>query len=722
MPSSNPLRSSPSKSQKKTKKRILFVDDEEMARRLFARQMQQHGYVVDLASDSSEALNKAAETQYEALVTDLHMPGKNGVELARLAQRLYPHLAVILVTAERNVELPEDPWTDRALVSVILKPWSTSELLSGLERAVQSTAKRRGELQPPRTLERILLVEDSPADADYFRRLAADTELGFEVRHEARLSAGQEALAEGGWDAVVTDLTLPDARGLDSVQRLRETNAAVPLVVLSGGAEQGEEAIRWGAHDYLNKNDLSVSLLARSLRHAVQRCQQEERLQRQAYEDPLTGIGNRSFFRSRFLHAIARAGRCNDQLGLLFFDLDGFKGINDRLGHHAGDSVLVEVAQRLTQTVREEDTVARLGGDEFAVLLEDIESHEEARIVAERLRTALEKPHSVAGESVVVPPSIGLSLFPDHGENEDELLRLADNAMYRAKKSGCGVAVHGDEGRDFDDSPVPSADNPDAASASVTPIGIVDSVPELKVFFQPQLDIASATFSTVEALLRPAADPTRCPQKLISELEQSGRIHDIGLRTLKQACRRLSSWRRDGWNDLRVAVNVSALQLESDRFTQEVKRVIEAQHIDPASLELEITEACAAHDLEASVKRLQELCDLGIQVALDDFGSGFSGLGQLHHLPIDVLKVDRSFIGELESSGQARRITRHVLDLGRSLDLCLVAEGVETEKQFEFLRENGCHRSQGYLHSRALPPEEIPDFLETSQPAARAVH
>ena len=438
---------------------ILFVDDEPSLRLLFRRQMRRQGFDVHLAADVEEATALATTIEFGAVVTELQMPGNNGLELIRRLQTVSPDLSVVLVSGDQRLAIPDDQWIDRTLVSIIPKPWDTSELLTVLDRAILLTQRRSLENEdaaPSQDHLRILLVEDCPGDSDYFRFLCEEARLEAEVQTFERLDQAVEALRSEHWDLAVTDLSLPDARGLDTVHRLRQASQSAPIVVFSSRTEYGEDAVRLGAQAYLDKADLTPETLARSLRIAVERKRHEDRLRRLADQDSLTGLGNRSFFRSRLNHALARARRSFSCVALLFVDLDRFKDINDRWGHNTGDLILQAVATRLQGVIREGDTLARLGGDEFAIVLENIISLEEATQVAERVRIDLSVPHPIGEEEIQATPSIGISLFPEHGDTAEGLLGLADRAMYRAKHEGGGrYKLHNEEATPSNPEPAP---------------------------------------------------------------------------------------------------------------------------------------------------------------------------------------------------------------------------------------------------------------------------
>jgi diguanylate cyclase (GGDEF)-like protein/PAS domain S-box-containing protein len=422
----------------------------------------------------------------------------------------------------------------------------------------------------------------------------------------------------------------------------------------------------------------------------------EERIERLAHHDTLTGLFNRFNLENRLGQALLTARRTDGPLAVMFIDMDRFKLINDTLGHHVGDHLLVQVAARLKASVRESDIVARLGGDEFVVVLTGMESALDAMPVASKILHALGQPYEVDGHVLYSSPSIGVSVYPGDGTDAETLMKNADTAMYHAKEQGRNNVQF------F------TADMNAAAAERLElerDLRKAITSGELEVHYQPQVSAGDGSVRGVEALVR-----WRHPQlgmvpplKFIPIAEEAGLIESLGAWVLGEACRQHAEWRSAGIAGVRMAVNLSAYQLRSSQLVSQVRACIEHHGLQPGDLELEVTESVAMENPERAVSQLQALRDLGVMLAIDDFGTGYSSLAYLKMLPIQVLKLDRAFVRDIETDANDAAISAATLALARSLGLAVVAEGVETEAQRAFLAGHGCDYLQGYLFGRPEP-------------------
>ncbi len=438
----------------------------------------------------------------------------------------------------------------------------------------------------------------------------------------------------------------------------------------------------------------------------------EERLAQLASFDGLTGLPNRHLLNDRLEQGLAHAGHGGRMLALVFVDLDRFKIINDTLGHDAGDQLLKEIAGRLTDCLRPGDTVARQGGDEFVVLLADLAKPEDAGFVAQKMLESLAPPCEIFGHEVVPAASLGVALYPRDGTTIQELMSNADKAMYAAKQAGRG------QYRFFDV-------EMNRAAADWLEVGALLhhalERDQFELHYQPKVDLRSGAVTGVEALLR-----WRCPElglvspdRFIPILEDTGRILEVGEWVLAEACRQASQWQEQGLPPLRIAVNLSPRQFQQRDLAARMSAIIEQEGILPGFIELEITESMVAQNVERAIAALRELHDLGVRLAIDDFGTGYSSLAALKGFPVDCLKIDRSFVRDVPHDPDDVAITRAVVLLAHSMGLSVVAEGVETEAQRDFLIECGCDEMQGYLFSRPLPAAQLGELLrETSVLAA----
>lgn len=440
----------------------------------------------------------------------------------------------------------------------------------------------------------------------------------------------------------------------------------------------------------------------------------EERIRYQAYHDALTGLPNRLLLLDRLSHGIDVARRDGKQLAVMFIDLDRFKVVNDSLGHLAGDTLIQQAARRISDCVRTSDSVARHGGDEFVALLSGFERVGDVAHVAEKIIAAFAGSFAIGGQEVHVGASIGISMFPQDGEDATVLLRNADTAMYASKTGGRGIFKF------FD-----ASMNERAQQRLKIEARLRRAIPggELELFYQPRVRLADGRFSGMEALVR-WRDPERglvAPGEFIAIAEETGLIRDLGDWVLAAACRQLRVWIDQGRTAGPVAVNVSARQLENPGFADQVAELLARHGLSSQHLEIEVTESAVMTDPEQSIGMLTALADLGLAIAVDDFGTGYSSLNYLKRLPIHVLKIDRSFVAGIGKSKPDENIIAAILDLARALGLEVVAEGIEETAQADFLRRAGCQQAQGYLYSRPLPVAELETLLGglTAQGALR---
>jgi diguanylate cyclase (GGDEF)-like protein len=446
---------------------------------------------------------------------------------------------------------------------------------------------------------------------------------------------------------------------------------------------------------------------------AIEQQDMAQRLAFQAEHDALTGLPNRHLLEDRLQQALAYARRQKTQLGLLFLDLDGFKNINDTLGHNAGDVVLREVAQRLKNCVRESDTVARLGGDEFTVVLSDISSTQGVQVVAEKIIATLQAPFHVFDHEMHISASIGIAIFPDDAEETGLLLRNADAAMYRAKARGKGrFEFYSEEmGREREEK-----------LRLKTRLREAFANNEFELFYQPQIDVSSERVVGLEALIRwkhPIMG-TMPPINFIPAAEENGLILQIGEWVIHHACREVQTLQQQIQHaanrvlnePLRISVNISAIQLGHSEFVGVVKRALEETGINPSSLVLEITEAAIMRNVDEIARQMEKLHALGVGLAIDDFGTGYSSLSYLQKLPLKELKIDRLSVRGLDNDVSARAFVAAITALGHNFGLQVVAEGIETREELDAAAQLCCDIAQGYFIARPLQLEPLTQWLQ----------
>jgi len=480
------------------------------------------------------------------------------------------------------------------------------------------------------------------------------------------------------------------------VRHARGHSVAVEATVTSLGAEQAVRGFVLNVRDVTERRGL------------------ERELSHQAFHDALTGLANRALFAERVGRGLARRTRGGRGLAVLFLDLDGFKAVNDTLGHAAGDRLLQEVAQRLRDCVRPGDTVARLGGDEFAVLLEDLASSDDGSDVAVRIAEALRAPVDLGGREVRVGCSCGIAVHTAD-ESADELLRNADLAMYRAKADhNGGYALF----------------QPEMHADLVTRMQLEEDLRqalhrgELEIWYQPTVSLTDHRWVGCEALLR-WQHPTRgrvAPSEFIAVAEETGLIVELGQWVLHEACAQVAQWRRTRPDvlELGIAVNVSPHQLQAPGLLASVDAALRASGIPAHLLTIELTESVLLEHTEQMRDLLAALKARGVRLAIDDFGTGYSSLSYLHRFPVDVLKIDRSFVSGMRSGSDEQELARTIVRLGHSLGLTVIAEGIEQDAELEALQSMGCDLGQGYLFSRPVPPELVTDLAWTCFPPRSA--
>ncbi len=565
-----------------------------------------------------------------------------------------------------------------------------------------------------RTTIRILLVEDDPEDTSRIRRLlAACPDMRFEIAHALRVEDALRMVRDGEHDVVLLDLTLSETEGLDTLARAKVAAASVPIVVMTNESDEALalQALRLGAQDYLAKGESDSRFLVRTLRHAVERHRMllELRVARErehflATHDNLTGLPNRFAFRENLRRALAFAGRNARHVAVLFLDLDRFKGINDSLGHPVGDALLKTAAERLGRQVRESDMVARLGGDEFVLLLQGLEREYAPAKVASKVLDALAQAYVLEGREYWITGSIGIAIFPRDGTDADTLLRNADTAMYVAKRNGPNrYHFYADRMNDV---------AAERLSLETDLRGALEAG-DFELYYQPQVDAALGSVWGAEALIRwrHAERGLVSPSSFVSVAEETGMIEEIGAWVLRRACQDAVGWPDGEGGPLRVSVNVSGRQVGQNGFADLVARILREAGLPAHRLDLELTESTVLEERGITLANLVALRKLGVRILIDDFGTGYSSLSALRQIPADGLKIDRSFVADVATDATEGETTSGLIRIARGRRLEVVAEGVETREQFDFLLSHNCPRMQGYLFGKPTPAPEFAQQL-----------
>ncbi len=556
---------------------------------------------------------------------------------------------------------------------------------------------------------RLLLIEDSENDAtlliEYLRQGGYEPET---TRVDSAKALNRVLDVQGrDLDVIIADYTMPGFSGTAALTIVRDRGLEVPFIFVSGtiGEEIAVDAMKDGADDYIIKNNLNrlIPAINRELRDAEvrrERSKAEERIRHLAYYDSLTDLPNRTLFSNRLEMAVANALRTSSPLSVIIIDLDGFKEINDTMGHMMGDAVLREIGKRLQHGLRDVDTVARLGGDEFAIMLPGV-GQAGAELAGRMLLAAIQEPLTIEGLNLDVHGSCGIALSPEHGTEAEVLVQRADVAMYVAKDDRSGCVVYAPElDRHSPERLALMGDFRHAIARN-----------ELRVQYQPKINLKTREIFGVEALVRwqhPQLGLIQ-PDRFIPMAEQTGAVRPLTLWMLERALQQCMQWKRDGF-DLIAAVNLSPRNLHDPQLPERVRALLDSLNAPASMLELEITESVIMSDPLRSLQVLTRLNKMGLRLAVDDFGTGYSSFTYLRKLPVHEIKIDKSFIDDMVHDHD-EVIVQSTIELAHNLGLTCVAEGVEDGATLERLAELGCDSAQGSFISPALDGSEVGEWL-----------
>jgi diguanylate cyclase (GGDEF)-like protein/PAS domain S-box-containing protein len=684
--------------------RLLIVDDNEMNRDMLARRLTRKGYDVLVANGAQELVESIKQDGIDLVLLDIEMPEITGLDALRILRKVYSaaELPVIMVTAKNQ---SEDIITalDLGANDYLTKP---IDFPVAVARIGTQLAHKRAQEALKESEERYALAALGSNDGLWDWNIP-ENEVHFSLRWKSMLGFQENEISnkpEEWFDRI------------HDADRARVKNEITAHQ--SGTTPHFESEHRMLHHDGTFRWMLSRGLAIRDQSGRPMRMAGSQTDITQAkVSDPLTGLPNRLLFIDRLNRLIKYSKRRkNHSFAVVFMDLDGFKMINDSMGHMVGDQLLVGVAERLEKCLRATDTlarlrdtytVARLGGDEFTVLLDDLKDPNDAKIAADRLMKALKPPFLLAGKEVYTSVSIGIAQSNPVYEGPDEMLRDADTAMYHAKSLGKGRYEV------FDAKMRASVM---ARLQLETDLRHALERREFRNFYQPIVNLASGEIAGFEALLR-WQHPTRGllgPIEFIGVVEETGLIRELGWWNLSEACRQIGEWRAasPANANLIISVNLSAKQFLQPNLVVDIANLLREIKLPPDALKLEITESTVMKDPAGAVEMLQQIKSLGVRLAIDDFGTGYSSLSYLHRFPLDTLKIDRSFISSMDDDGDGMEIARTILPMAKNLRLDVVAEGVETLEQFELLKKFNCAFGQGYYFSRPLSADGISTLLK----------
>jgi diguanylate cyclase (GGDEF)-like protein/PAS domain S-box-containing protein len=710
---------------------IVILDDRETNRKIFSRLAAsiESGVSVRSFGDPAELLVWLEHNTADLIITDFKMPTMDGAEFIR-RYRARPQSAdipviVITVYEEREFRLRA---LEAGATDFLNSPVDHQEFLT---RARNLLKLRKQQIllatRADNLAQELKISERSREEAlrDSSERLGQviDTVPAMISATDRQgrilfINAYQAALA-GIDSSEAIGFDMPQVFGEDHVTRNKAldrkvitTQAALPsfeeeIIDLTGT----KRVFLTTKTPLRDRSNAVVGVLTSSL-DITDRKRAENHLFYMAHHDALTDLPNRALLSDRLRREIARTRRGDRPFALHMIDLDGFKDINDGLGHHVGDQFLVEIAGRLKGLVRETDTIARLGGDEFAILQTHVTKNEDAVDMANRIIETIGKPWSHANERVISAASIGIALHPTDGADAQELLRNSDLAMYRAKHDGGKVFrfYAADMNRRARAGLILDSDMREAIAKE-----------QFVLHYQPQIALRSGLVTGAEALLRweRPGHGLVGPSEFLARAEENGLIIPINEWVLREACRQAKTWQRRGQPPISVSVNMSSIQFFKQSVPLLVTKVLADTGLDPWLLDLELTESIVMHDTEAVAKDLQQLRELGVRISIDDFGTRYSTLSYVKHFPVDRLKIDQCFVREITSNPSDAAIVRAIVSLGHSLDLEIVAEGVETIEQTALLRTEGCDEVQGFYFASPMPAEDLIAFVNENRVQAR---
>ncbi|WP_372985800.1 EAL domain-containing protein [Marinobacter sp.] len=699
--------------------RLLVVDDEPRLLSSLASLLRSQGYEVTEAEGGERACELIDQHSFDLALLDLRMPGVDGFDVMAQLTGKQPDCGTIVVSGESSFAAVSRALR-RGALDYIRKPFDPEELLATVESVINKQSLMRAHehiqvrLEKSEALHRYI-VNTSPDivfmldEEGYicFINSKVESLLGYQPEElcgqHFRQILDDRDVSKGTYALKGANITADNPRTLEVRLKTRGSQQATRHFEIT--------AFPIDPQTWPHTGDSQIGATPKSARYygtardVTERKEAEAFINFQAYHDLLTRLPNRALFKDRLELAIAQARRGNEKLAVMFLDLDRFKIINDTLGHAMGDRLLQAVTQRLEKCLRKGDTLSRFGGDEFTLLLPAIHDNDDARQIARKLIRALQAPFQLGEHEVFVGVSIGIAIYPEAGENLDQLIQSADIAMYHVKGRG-------KDGYRFY-SQTMSVDTANRLNLE-RDLRLALERDELRVFYQPQVCSRSNRIVGLEALVR-WQHPERgllYPGDFLPLAEETKLIVQLSEWVMDRAFRDVGDWIRNGHPDLRLAVNLSPTQVEHPRFVDNLVGRMTKQHFPPDNLEIEITENVIMSDLDQISHKLRELATVGVRIAIDDFGTGYSSLNYLHRLPIHTLKVDQSFVRAIRSGEDGACIVNAIVAMAHGLKLEIVAEGVETDEQLSYLRNLGCHQVQGFFYGPARPAQEVFKALE----------
>lgn len=697
--------------------RLLIVDDNVRLAESLKYLVEIHGYVAHVCNSGFAALDLVAEQRFDLMLLDLSMPGMTGHEVLMQLPKGKQRIPVVVISGTKTLNAAIDAMRHGAY-DFLRKPYQPEELLRTIENALEHSRLElqnksiHARLEESETLYQYLI--DSSPDIIY----TLDDNGNFTFinnRVETLLGYSRETMLGKHYTLLIHEEDYERAH--HAFNERRTGNRAAKNVELRLRCQERRSERRQPEQNYITVVINAMGIYGTHPEHGTpfngtygvarditERKKAEQAITHQAYHDTLTDLPNRMLFKDRLTVAIHHAKRNKHKLAIMFLDLDRFKWVNDTLGHLYGDELLKQVAARLRNCMREQDTLARMGGDEFTMLLHELNQPDDATVIAQKIFDELKRPFMLDDREIFISSSIGIAIYPDHGDSIENLIKRADIAMYHVK-------WRGKNGFQYYDPSMNSMFHKKLSLENELRRAIEKR--QIVLYYQPKIHLDGHCVIGLEALARwhhPELGLVS-PLEFIPLAEETGLIHALGEMLLEEACVQMRQWQDAGLNNFSLAINISPQLVEEDAFVSRILTPIRHHQLSEDLFEIEITENLLMRDVESSISKLKELGSHGIKIALDDFGTCYSSLAYLRRFPIHSVKIDKSFVSDISSTSENASIISAIAGIANGFKLDLIAEGVETLPQMHTLQSLGCTKMQGFLFSKPLPAKEMTQVL-----------